>query len=452
LGVRRIDQNQGLTECLWHLQCDGVQPSCHACTIVYGSDCFYDIDSDHRRKGALKRDISQLKSELGPINAILDAIKKGSEADVDDIIQLIRSNQDENWDLTAESARKITQSTAETKPSAYLSGALDTFSVRTSTKPGEAHQYGHTSNLHLIGEEPGSRMSEVMQPGSWTNVTKDGELVHHLIQVYLTWGSPLYTFFSEELFMHGLQDRKMKYCTPLLVNAVLAFGCHFSDRPETRANPSDPTSTGDHFYAEAERLLREDSRPCLTTVQSLGIMSLHQAMNNRDSSGWSLMCQTMGMVIELGLHKEAPPNGDITPSEAVARRITFWGTYFLQTVWAICVGRITFLPRTAIRIEKPTVLDHLEQKPWRPHGHAEHAGQLDSLEQPGYRHTLMLHTIYLCEFVDDIVQLFYAPRDRVTSRRLQAYHEKLQTWYRNLPECLAIKRGTPTLPQVICLQ
>jgi hypothetical protein len=394
-----------------------------------------------------------LKSDLGPRNAILDAIKKGSEADVDDIIQLIRSSQDDNWDAIAESARKITQSTAEKKPSAYLSGELDTFSVKTSTKPGEAYQYGHTSNLHLVGEEPlPSRISEVMQPGRWTNVTMDGELVQHLIQVYLAWGNPLYTFISEELFMHGMRDRKTKYCTPLLVNAVLAMGCHFSDRPETRANQSDPTSIGDQFYAEAERLLREDSRPCLTTVQSLGIMSLHQAMNNRDSSGWSLMCQTMGMVIELGLHKEVPPNGNITPSEAVVRRITFWGAYFFQTVWAVCIGRITLLPRTAIRMEKPTLLDHLEQKPWKPHGLAGYNGGLSPLEQPGYRHTLMLHTIYLCELVDDIVQQFYAPRDRVTSRRLQAYHEKLQTWYRNLPDCLAIKRESPTLPQIICLQ
>jgi hypothetical protein len=419
---------------------------------VYGSDCFYDIDSDHRRKGALKRDISQLKNDLGPRNAILDAIRKGSEADVDDIIQLIRSNQDENWDSIAESAKKITSSSAEKKPSAYLSGVLDTFSVKTSTKPGEARQYGHTSNLHLLAEEPESRISELMRPGSWTSVTEDSGLVQHLINVYLSWGHPLYTLFSEELFMHGMEDRKVKYCTPLLVNAVLALGCHFSDRPEARADPSDPSSIGDHFFAEAERLFREDSRPCLTTVQALGLMSLQQAMNNRDSSGWSLMCQTMGMVIELGLHKEAPPNGKITPSEAVARRITFWGAYFLQTAWAICVGRITLLPRRAIRMDKPTLLDHLEQKPWKPYEHAGYTGGPSPLEQPGYRHTLILHTIFLCEYIDDIVELFYAPRDRVTSRRLQSYHEKLQTWYRNLPESLAIKRDSPTLPQIICLQ
>ena len=371
---------------------------------------------------------------------------------MDDIIQLIRSSQDENWDTIAESARKITHASVETKPSAYLSGELDIFSVKTSSKPGEAHQYGHTSNLHHNAGESERRVSEVMQPGSWTNVTQDGELVQHLVQVYLAWGAPLYTFFSEVLFMHGMEDRKMKYCTPLLVNAVLALGCHFSDRPEARANPTDPSSTGDHFYAEAERLFRADSRPCLTTVQALGIMSLHQAMNNRDSSGWSLMCQTMGMVIELGLHIEAPPNGKITPSEAVARRITFWGAYFLQTAWAICVGRITLLPRTAIRMDKPAVLDHLEMKPWKPHGHFSYTGTPSTLEQPGFRLTLMLHTINLCELIDDIVQVFYAPRDRVTSRRLLAYYEKLQNWYLSLPESLAIKQGSPTLPQVMCLQ
>ncbi|CAG8979414.1 hypothetical protein HYALB_00012447 [Hymenoscyphus albidus] len=418
--------------------------------------CFYDIDSDHRRKGALKRDIAQLKDDLGPRNAILEAIRKGSEADVDDIVQLIRSNPDDTWDSIAEGVKKISISALQkTAPSSYLEGELQDFAIKTSTKLGNIRQYGHTSNLYLLENDDETANLGRMYYGNWTNVTNNHEFIRHLLDVYLSWGHPMYTLFSEEIFLHGMQDRKLKYCTPLLVNAILAIACHFSDRREARANPNDPSSIGDHFFAEAVRLLHEDGRPSLTTVQALGIMSLHQAMNNQDSSGWSYLCQTMGMVMELGLHKDQPvptnANDKFTDSEVAARRITFWGCYYLQTAWAVCVGRLSLVPWTAIRMDKPVILDHLERKPWRPYGTAAMSSGNNRLEQPGLRYTLLLHLSHLCEIVDDIVQMFYAPRDRITSRRLQLHHEKLQAWYKGLPYNLAIKENSPTLPHVITL-
>ncbi|KAF4627841.1 hypothetical protein G7Y89_g10314 [Cudoniella acicularis] len=431
-------------------KCNGVHPACHTCTTMYGSECYYDIDSDHRRKGALKRDIAQLKDDLGPRNMILDAIKNGSESDVDDIVQLIRSNPDESWDSIAENVKKISLAAIEKKaPSSYLERELADFSIKASRNP---RQYGHTSNLSLIAEDEDIPTSAVNQLGTWTNVTNDNGFIKHLLDCYFSWGHPLYTIFSEEVFMHSMQDRKLKYCTPLLVNAVLAIGCHFSDRPEARANPNDPSTVGDHFYHEADRLLQEDKRPCLTTVQALAVMSIHQAMNNKDSDGWLLICRATGMVIELGLHKDQPgqSNGKITASEMAVRRITFWGYYFFQIAWSICAGRLSLLPRTAVRLEKPALLDHLENRSWKPHGHPKY--KIESpLEQPGLRYTILLHTSSLCEIVDDNLQMFYAPRDRITSRRLQLYHEKFQAWYEALPETLAIKENGPTLPHIICL-
>ncbi|RDL38004.1 Zn2 DNA-binding protein [Venustampulla echinocandica] len=434
-------------------KCDGLQPACHACTTAYHSECYYDIDSDHRRKGALKRDIAQLKEDLGPRNAILDAIRKGSESVVDDIIELIRSNPDESWDSIAERVETPSFGATEKAPlSSYLEGEVDSFSVKALAKPGDSRQYGHTSNLSSLLDDDIAPVSEISQCGAWTNVTDNEDLIKHLLDVYLAWSHPLYMLFSEEAFLYGMQERKLKYCTPLLVNAVLAVGCHFSDRPEARADPNDTSTVGGHFFAEAVRLFQENGRPSLTSVQALAAMSLHQAMNNNDSSGWLYMCQTIGMVIELGLHTNQPTqsNGEMIELEAAARRITFWGCYFLQTAWGMCVGRISMLPRTAIRVGKQDISDHLESKIWIPSGHPNYPSLASGIEQPGMRYTLLLHSSLLCEIVDDIVQLFYASRDRITSRKLQHHHEKLQEWHKALPESLAIK-DTPTLPQVICL-
>ena len=161
------------------------------------------------------------------------------------------------------------------------------------------------------------------------------------------------------------------------------------------------------------------------------------------------------MIIELGLNKDQDslPCSNISPSEIQARRTTFWGTYFFQTVYAICTGRISILPRAAIRIERPHITEHLETKIWRPYGLPDYPPGIPTpLEQPGMRHTLFSHAAQLCEIADDVIQMFFAPRDRITSRRLLLHHERFQEWHRALPNSLAIKETGPTLPQVIILQ
>jgi hypothetical protein len=409
----------------------------------------------------LKRDIAQLKEDLEPRNTILQALRIGTESDVDDIIHLLRSSPDDNYDSIAEAVRKMTiNGNGRNAPSSYLEGELSEFTKESTTlKPGAASLYGHTSNLHLVTEEERLPSPAMHQLGRWTNVTSDNALIAQIFDAYFSWSHPLYMFFAEELFLQGMREKKLTYCTPLLVNSTLAVGCHFTDRVEARADPSNPSTTGDHFFAEAERLFRLDSHPCLTTVQALTLMALHQAMNSQDSSGWLYICQAVGMVIELGLNKDQDflSCSNISPSELHARRITFWGTYFLQTAYAICAGRLSILPRTAIRIERPGTTEQLEAKSWRPNGHPDYTtdytpGAPTPLEQPGMRYTLFSQAARLCEIADDIIQMFYAPRDRITSRRLLLHHERLQEWYQALPNSLAIKETEPTLPQVICLQ
>lgn len=36
-------------------RCDGNLPACAACSSVYNTECLYDLNSDHRRKGVYKK-------------------------------------------------------------------------------------------------------------------------------------------------------------------------------------------------------------------------------------------------------------------------------------------------------------------------------------------------------------------------------------------------------------
>ncbi|CZR59534.1 uncharacterized protein PAC_09428 [Phialocephala subalpina] len=438
-------------------KCDGGKPACTACLDVYSSECHYDLDADHRRKGALKRDINHLSEKVSTIGSVLDAIRSGSEADADDIFQLIRASPGESHEKIAEMVRKMVKNRTSDQPSveppSSLEGQLlmDFHGKASMDKTGLSTHYGHTSHFLLQAPEE-ERLMTAEQVGAWTNVTADSELINHLLEAYFSWSHPLYLLFSEELFYHGMRDNKPKYCTPLLVNSILAIGCHWSDRVEARADPNDPSTTGDHFFAEAKRLLAQnDNTTSLTIVQALGLMSLRQAMNNHDSSGRRYVAQMMSMAVELGLHlsSSAPAGGNFTPSEIAARRVTFWGCFVLETIWAVCVGRLTTIPRTAIRLERPTLNPKLENTPWKPHGRSE--PDLTRLTQPSMKYTFLQQCSILIEILDDILRSFYAPRDRITSRKLQLYHEQLRGWYRNLPPGFNIHKGRPTLPQVITL-
>jgi len=53
---------------------------------------------------------------------------------------------------------------------------------------------------------------------------------------------------------------------------MLALGCHFTNSPRGCADPGDPTTKGDAFFAEAKRLIVENDeyeKPKLTTIQAL---------------------------------------------------------------------------------------------------------------------------------------------------------------------------------------
>jgi hypothetical protein len=438
-------------------QCDGDKPACENCSIVYKTECTYDIDSDHRRKGALKRDIRQLQEENEKRDIILDAIRKGSETDVDEIFQLVRS--DEPYDSIIENIKRMPGKpmppNLEAAPT--LEGALAACPGKAPlTNTDEAQHYGHTSILALMRSDDDQHLPllAVDQVGTLTKVTSDRELVRHLFDLYFTFSHPFYVFFSEEVFLHGFNNKQLKYCSPLLVNAVLALACNFSDRPEARADPNDPATVGDHFFAEAKRLFTDDDQSCLTTVQALGVMSLRQAMNDHESSSWKFSSQAITMAIELGLHlsNNAKSNEKTTAWDIEARRFTFWGSFVYSTLFASFIGRISLLPTMAVQCEMPIPRDNLEKESWKPLGDLRFPNQPTGLEQPAFVCNLLVQLGYLSGIINDVIHMFYAPRDRVTSRKLRQHHERFQDWYEGLPSVLAIKGNGPTLPQVICLQ
>lgn len=169
---------------------------------------------------------------------------------------------------------------------------------------------------------------------SWVNVTSNADLILHLLSLYFCWEYPTFASLSKEHFIADFYQGKERYCSSLLVNAILALGAKYSDLPEARMYPDDPDTAGDHFFEECKRLFGSEELPSLPTTQALGLMALRQASRGKDQSSWNYARQSMRMAIDLGLHLDNEehkiPGAPFSKIDLEVRAATFWGCFNLE--------------------------------------------------------------------------------------------------------------------------
>ena len=164
--------------------------------------------------------------------------------------------------------------------------------------------------------------------GTWTSVTSDINLVYHLLALYFCWEYPTFAPLSKEHFLQDFREGRHRYCSPILVNALLALGCRFSSEAVTRLIPDNHRTSGDHFFQEAQRLLdQETNHHSLTTIQALGIMSVRETSCGRHSMSRYYAGQSIRLALEMGLHHV---RGDQEEDERTVVLATFWGAFALD--------------------------------------------------------------------------------------------------------------------------
>lgn len=331
---------------------------------MYGTECIYDPNSDHRRKGVYKKDIDNLKTRNSTLQTLIQAILNFPEHEVPGLIRQIRTC--ENLDDVAESILSKNNVLVEDeeecdspmnendmllgipKSEMELSGKMGELRVEN----GSVSFIGGTSNLLFLGsgaegEDIATFADDVERYPkqadalvSWTNVTKDSKLVIHLINMYFTWHYTYFAALSKSLFYRDfllgrpIQESRQKtqYCTSLLVNAMLALGCHFTSVPASRMDPLNPATAGDHFFKEAKRLILENDEhenPRLPTVQALALMSVREAGCGREAKGWVYSGMSFRMAYDLGLNIDSAASTH-DDDDVDARRITIWGCFLFD--------------------------------------------------------------------------------------------------------------------------
>ncbi|KAH6629274.1 hypothetical protein C7974DRAFT_184026 [Boeremia exigua] len=174
---------------------------------------------------------------------------------------------------------------------------------------------------------------ERVKPSMWTSVSSDDSLMREMLGLYFGneyQGAP---FFQKDYFLEDMAAGRRQYCSPLLVNAILAVACHSYTSHKDRVEFWNCDTLCYRFLAESRRFLElELLKPTLTTVQALLLLQIVACFNGADGVGYHVyMTQAVKMAIKLRLLEDLTNAGR---KEQNARNFTAWVLYAWQGLLA----------------------------------------------------------------------------------------------------------------------
>ncbi|KAF4997003.1 hypothetical protein FGRMN_4143 [Fusarium graminum] len=145
-----------------------------------------------------------------------------------------------------------------------------------------------------------SRLDEIM-PSKWTNVNASDTIMRSFIRAYFLQEYDWFTFFHKDYFLDDMINGSRTFCSPLLVNAVLAVGCQCRNYFSDPAEFWNPSSLGFKFLEEARRLwiLEITHHRSLTTLQAALVLNTVVNMFDMDPLSSAYMVQATKIAHEL---------------------------------------------------------------------------------------------------------------------------------------------------------
>jgi hypothetical protein len=161
------------------------------------------------------------------------------------------------------------------------------------------------------------------------------DLQLHLLDLFWTWQNTWQYVVHKRAFMSEFDaGTRGRYCTPLLLLAILSLSSRYSDWPEARTDPQDPNTAGEAFANQAKELLfREIETPTVPTVQAAVLLALREYAVNAETSAWVYIGMAVRMAHTLGLNVDCSSwvtSGQISPLEEEVRRVAWWGCFLVD--------------------------------------------------------------------------------------------------------------------------
>jgi hypothetical protein len=225
-------------------QCDGARPRCSAC-VTRDSDCRYG-ETEARQ---IRRRYENLKDKRTAHEELYDMLPTMSEQDASDVFRRIRGGANAEGlvrhvhegslvlglSLTPEMGTRFEFPYLTTIPGAlresiyfrsHVFDAIQSLESPASFGP-QTNAIARQSNYAkpLFAAEVVDPLLAQARPSQWTNVSSNDLLLRRLLEGYFLFEYSWDFVFQKDYFLQDMVSGGTTYCSPLLVNALLAKAC-----------------------------------------------------------------------------------------------------------------------------------------------------------------------------------------------------------------------------------
>ncbi|EDP47798.1 C6 transcription factor, putative [Aspergillus fumigatus A1163] len=413
------------------LKCRG-DPPCQHC-VSHGVKCEVDAMSDMRRKYAMDRKVAKLEKVADTLTRLINALRDSESRRVSQLLNLIRSNASFD-ELQLFLEQQFSHYELESTPE--LRDIQSQLSQTTDLAP-LGWRYLRVDRL---ADDPVYKVPA--KP--WTAVTDDSELVSHLVSLWLTWTYPWFNWLDADCLIKHMQEGKLnsRFCSPFLVNAILAEACYYSDYEEVFTVPGDLLTRGDQFFDEARRLFEagedEGDSPSLPTIQGLMILFVRTSMMGKDRMGWVYLDLAARGAQEYAASH--PPHAMEDAEERRAIDRTLWGIFSMASTASVSLMKhFESHPPQQSPITRIIHQRHKDDV-WQPYPRSTDAGV------PSHISCVFNRWCAIACIAVEISRAIYCEEDRIPRAEMLPFinviYQKLQDWYADMPECLLVENVT----------
>ncbi|EXA30767.1 hypothetical protein FOVG_17870 [Fusarium oxysporum f. sp. pisi HDV247] len=489
-------------------KCDGKRPRCYTC-FAAGRECRYAASPDKLQAAAMQRKNDLLEERIVEHENLYESLQTRQPEEAQEILRRIRAGKDiksvtENFQEGGQ-LLQLTSPMASHAPLSTSSGATPSNPVTGNTETGSLGfvslqaDYLGSGQRFIHCDPPRARLTSryehpeyvfenswrdtqhryaensvfVDLPGytlpisKWTTVSNDDTLLSHLLLLFWTWDTIGNRVIDRIMFEEDLktlnpntpsQPNELRFCSPFLINALLAVSCVYTTNQATFLLSNDPNTRGQAFAREAARLLPlEDTSPSLAVAQGLALMNTYEAALGNGETALSYHSRMQARYLALRLDNvrrstDAAIAGARQRREAHALSWISWGFYVWD--WKLMHGLCRRLS-----IKKPN-----RSKTWQD----EATSPLCSKDNPDYwwfpypvsvvpqksmKREIFAAECNLAEITEQVLEFLISLEDGIAPRcnieRALELYTKIVKWKFSFPERLKVENVV--LPAAIVL-
>ncbi|EFQ26705.1 hypothetical protein CGRA01v4_09055 [Colletotrichum graminicola] len=450
------------------IKCDGVRPCCYACKAS-NAPCDYPVPEGLSQREAQKQKLSHVSIAHEKSQRVLELLRANRDGTSQDILKQLQHSKD--LDEAIESIADASLLLPHIYNQRSDSGDPEDFTNQPEALNREtATRHLTSSSDGLVKALPAANFDPepIMPVSRWTTVSQDNKLLTYLIDLFWTWDDTLSHLIDRELFIGDLSaarpdsstDQNRGFCSPFLVNAILAVACLHATRKQPESYSGDMVALSHRFASHAFDML--DMEKCvisLTLLQGAAVLWLFVC--NRGSQAFHTECASLRDLLQhtwlaLGLDTGSSAHfGDSGKKDAQDARI-------LQAASHITWGFYCFFAKMALLfspdmlVSKPLVMKTFEnlgvhQGSSSPDS-VSSAGRDGIASQISYQLQVFSAKCSLCEITDQFISGFLkdGQMSLLDSSHCTALYNKLLCWKLALPGHLLTSNGIS--PSVLLMQ